>query len=397
MRVHPDGAHEEGTRRGHVDLDGKSPGRSVGAERVDDVVDTIRAANTAREAIVLRGGGTLLSIGDAPERYDTCLDLRGLSGIVEYEPDDLVATVRAGTTLAELAATLAEHGQRWPVEVGAPERATVGGTIASAADGPSRLRYFHPRDWTLGVQAVLGDGSLTRAGGRVVKNVTGYDLTKLYAGSFGTLCAITEVSLKLLAIPPWTVTLRLEAPTLDYAYLETRSLIERGLPIDALAIVHGPPAEDLGFPSLTGIFVRLAGSPRVVERLRTEICAVAPFDDEERDIWPRVARLPLEAATSIRLSYPAGSVEPHPGPAGALVYPGVGTMHVFGAEGPGELHALRMVLEANGGAMVIERAPAELRKQVGTWGTPRTPEAIGRSLKARFDPNGVLAPGRFVY
>lgn len=374
-----------------------APARTVRAERVGDVVDTIRAANEEREAIVLRSGGTRLSIGDAPERYDTCLDLRGLSGVVEYEPDDLVVTVQAGTTLAELADVLAKNGQRWPVEVGAPAQATVGGTIASAADGPSRLRYFHPRDWTLGVRAVLGDGTLTRAGGRVVKNVTGYDLTKLYAGSFGTLCAITEVSLKLLAIPERTHTLRMDAPTLDYAYLETRSLIERGLPIDALAIVHGAPAEAFGFPTLTGIWLRFAGTTRVVERLRTEISAAAPFVEEERDVWPQIAMLPLEAATSVRLSYPAGSLEPHPGPAGALVYPGAGTMHVFGTAGHGELRQLREVLEANGGAMVVERAPAALRRQVGTWGRARTPEAIGRSLKARFDPNGVLSPGRFAF
>lgn len=380
-----------------MDLDGRSPSRTVEAGRVEDVVDTIRGANAAREAVVLRGGATRLGIGDAPERYDTCLDLRGLTGVIEYEPDDLVVTVRAGTTLAELAAILAEHRQRWPVEVGAPERATVGGTIASAADGPSRLRYFHPRDWTLGVRAVLGDGTLTRAGGRVVKNVTGYDLTKLYAGSFGTLCAITEVSLKLLAIPPHTLTLRMEAPTLDYAYLETRALFERGLPLDALCILHGPPADAFGFASLTGIWVRVAGTRRVVERLRAEITGAGPFVEEGDDVWPRVAALPLEAETSIRLSYPAFSVEPHPGPAGALVYPGVGTMHVFGTEGPGELRELRLLLEANGGALVIERAPADLRRAVGTWGTPRTPEAIGRSLKARFDPNGVLSPGRFAF
>lgn len=380
-----------------MDLDGQVPGRTVRADRVEDVVDAIRGANAAREAIVLRGGGTRLSIGDAPDRYDTSLDLRGLSGIVEYEPDDLVVTVRAGTTLAELAQTLAQHGQRWPVEVGAPERATVGGTIASAADGPSRLRYFHPRDWTLGVRAVLGDGTLTRAGGRVVKNVTGYDLTKLYAGSFGTLCAITEVSLKLLAIPPETLTLRMEAPTLDYAYLESRALVERGLPLDALAILHGPPAEEFGFATWTGIWVRVAGTRRVVERLRAEISETSPFVEEERDVWPRLAAMPLEAETSIRLSYPAFSIEPHPGPAGALVYPGVGTMHVFGTAGPGELRELRTLLEANGGALVVERAPTVLRRAVGTWGTPRTPEAIGRSLKARFDPNGVLSPGRFAF
>ena len=380
-----------------MDLDGLSPQRTVRAERVEDVVEAIRAANAAREGVVLRSGGTRLSIGDAPDRYDVSLDLSGLAGVVEYEPDDLVITVRAGTTLSELGAILAEHGQRWPVEAGLPERATVGGTIASAATGPSRLRYFHPRDWTLGVRAVLGDGTLTRAGGHVVKNVTGYDLTKLYAGSFGTLCAITEVSLKLLAIPPRVLTLRMEAPTLDYAYLETGALIERGLPLDALAILHGPPAGAFGITTWTGIWVRLAGTPRVVERLRAEITATSPFVEEEQDVWPRLAALPLEAETSIRLSFPAGSVEPHPGPDGGLVYPGVSTMHVFGTAGPAELRELRLLLEANGGAVVIERGPAELRRAVGTWGTPRTPEAIARSLKARFDPNGVLSPGRFAF
>lgn len=380
-----------------MDLDGRSPARTVRAEQVSDVVDVIRAANASREAVVLRGGGTALTIGDAPERYDTCLDLRGLSGVLRYAPDDLVVTVRAGTTLAELAAVLAEHRQRWPVETGAPDRATVGGVLASAAIGPSRLRYFHPRDWTIGVQAVLGDGTLTRAGGRVVKNVTGYDLTKLYAGSFGTLCAMTELSLKLAAIPDRELTLRLEAPSLEHAYVEARSLIARGLPLDALAVLQGPPAESFGVLSWTGLWVRIAGSARVVERLREEITARKPFVVEDADVWPRLAALPLEAALSLRLAWPAGSLEPHPGDRGGLLYPGLEAMHVFGIEDAAELRALRIALESKGGALIVERAPAELRREVGTWGTPRSPERIGRELKARFDPNGVLAPGRMAF
>lgn len=374
-----------------------SPRQVVSAERVEDVVDAIRAANSAREAIVIRGGATRIGIGDRPERYDTCLDLRGLTGIVEFEPADLVATVRAGTTLSELGTLLAEHGLRWPVEAGAHDRATVGGTIASAAGGPSRLRYFHPRDWTIGVQAVLGDGSLTRAGGRVVKNVTGYDLTKLYSGSFGTLCAITEASLKLAAIPERQVTLRGDAPTLDHAYLVARGLLDTGLPLDALAILQGPRAGELGASSWTGVWVRLAGSGRVVERLRTEVSAHLPFVEDDPAVWTRLAALPLEAETSLRLSWPAGSVEPFPGPNGGLLYPGVETMHAFGAENAEEVRILRTVLEGKGGAVVIERAPDTLRHDVGTWGTPRTPAAIGRALKERFDPNGVLAPGRMAY
>ena len=118
-----------------------NPRDIVRATSEADVVDAIRGANERREAIVIRGGGTRLGIGDPPSGYDLALDLSALHGIVEYEPDDLVATVRGGTTLAELAAALTPRGQRWPVEPGLPERATVAGTLASAAGGPSRLRY----------------------------------------------------------------------------------------------------------------------------------------------------------------------------------------------------------------------------------------------------------------
>ena len=378
-------------------LDGMYPRTVVRAERVEDVVEAIRAANSAREAIVIRGGATRLGIGDPPERYDTSLDLRALSGIVQFEPADLVATVRAGTTLSELAAMLAEHGLRWPVEAGAHDRATVGGTIASAAGGPSRLRYFHPRDWTIGVQAVLGDGSLTRAGGRVVKNVTGYDLTKLYSGSFGTLCAITEASLKLCAIPERQLTLRAESPTLEHAHLVTRALLQTGLPLDALAVLDGPRAGELGASSWIGIWVRLVGSHRVVERLERAMSEHLPFVEDEPGVWPRLAALPLEAETSLRLSWPAGSAEIFPGQNGGLLYPGVETLHAFGAEGVDEVEALREVIEGKGGGLVVERAPGTLRRAVGTWGTLRTPAVVGRALKERFDPNGVLAPGRMAY
>lgn len=378
-------------------LDGMSPRRIMRAERAEDVAEVIRAANASREAIVLRGGGTRLGIGDPPERYDTCLDLSGLAGVVELEPADLVATVRAGTTLAELGAVLGEHGLRWPVEAGAHERATVGGTIASAAGGPSRLRYFHPRDWTVGVQAVLGDGTVTRAGGRVVKNVTGYDLTKLYAGSFGTLCAVTEVSLKLCAIPERQLTLRAESPSLEHAHMVARALLASGLPLDALAVLDGPRAGELGAATWIGIWVRLAGSARVVARLETELAAHLPFSEDEVAVWERLAALPLESETSLRLSWPAGSTEIFPSASGGLLYPGIETLHAFGAEGAHEVLALRSVLEGKGGALVVERAPGTLRREVGTWGTLRTPASVARALKERFDPNDVLAPGRMAY
>ena len=380
-----------------MDLDGLRPSRTVRPTSADDVAEVIRDANASRQGVVLWGGGTRIGIGDVPERYDVGVDLRGLSGIVEYEPADLVATVRAGTTLAELAAACAPNRQRWPVEPGHDERATVGGTVASAAGGPSRLRYFHPRDWILGVQAVLGDGTVTRAGGRVVKNATGYDLTKLYSGSYGTLCALTEVTLKLTAIPDRVLTLRADLIDLDHAYLESRALLDAHLPLDALAVVNGPSAGRLGAPTWTGLWVRLAGTPRVVERLRAEIAQRLVCEECDGGVWAAIAALPLDADRSLRLTWPAGRLQPHPGELGGLLYPGVDALHVFEIGSPEDVRMVRGVTEAGGGAAVIERAPTALRSAAGTWGTPRSTGEIARRLKERFDPNGVLAPGRMTF
>ena len=227
-------------------VDGMVPSRTLRPDTTDELAAVITAAGRAREAIVLWGGGTRIGVGDPPERYDSAVDLTGLAGIVEHSPADLVCTVRAGTTLAELASVLGASGQRWPVEAPRPERATVGGTIASAAAGPSRLRYQHPRDWIIGCTAVLGDSTITRAGGRVVKNATGYDLTRLYSGSYGTLVALAEVTLKLMALPERSATLRADANGISRALRIGADLRASHLPLDALAIVSGTAAERCG-------------------------------------------------------------------------------------------------------------------------------------------------------
>ncbi|HUG55610.1 MAG TPA: FAD-binding protein [Candidatus Limnocylindrales bacterium] len=374
-------------------LDGLSPRTVLAPTTAEEVAAAIREADAAGEAIVLWGGGTRVSIGDPPERYDVALDLRGLRGVVAQEPADMTITVRAGTTLAELAAALAPHGQRWPVEVGHPERATVGGTVASAADGPARLRYFHPRDWTIGVQAALGDGTLTRAGGRVVKNVTGYDLTRLYSGTYGTLCALCELTLKVTALPERTRSLRADLPHPDFAYQRIRELLLRRLPLDALALVIGPHAEALGSPTQLGLFVRVAGAPAVVDRLVAELEAELPLVPASDDVWARIAALQDDATFAIRASWAPGQrVNVYPG--SAVLYPGVDSLHVFDEQNADQARAFRAAIAERGGAVTLERAPAELKRAVGAWGPSRAPAAIVRALKERFDPRGVLAPGR---
>lgn len=374
-------------------IDGRAPAARVAASTESDAVDTIRAANADRQAVLVWGGGTRMSIGDAPERYDVALDLRALSGIVDHQPADLTVTVRAGTTLRELQDAVGARGQWWPVEVAHPDRATVGGTIASAAGGPSRYRYFHPRDWTIGCRAVLGDGTLTKAGGKVVKNVTGYDLTRLYSGSFGTLCALTEVTLKLSPRPPRTVTVRADLPSLTHAYRIARDLARERPPLDAMAVVIGAPAGSLGSATWAGLFLRIAGTSGSVDRVRAEIARRFPLEDAPDDVWQRISDLPADAATSLRGTWPAGDpVEPY---ALELVwYPGIETAHLLDGQDADAVRRLRDAAESAAGALVVERAPSDLRAAVGTWGTPRIPSGIARALRARFDPNGVLAPGR---
>jgi glycolate oxidase FAD binding subunit len=376
-------------------VDGVLPSRASRPETTEELAAVITAAGREREAVVLWGGGTRIGVGDAPARYDIAVDLTGLSGIVEHSPADLVCTVRAGTTLAELARALSASGQRWPVEAPSAERATVGGTIASAAAGPSRLRYQHPRDWILGCTAVLGDGTITHAGGRVVKNVTGYDLTRLYSGSFGTLVALAEVTLKLIALPERTVTLRATVGDLRDAFRVAAELRATHLPLDALAVMTGGAAERVG-DARTAVFIRIAGTDAAVERVaRTvrERSGAAPFDAR---VWDDIASLPSTSDRVARAGWPAG----HDVPVGldlsnAVVYPGSGIAFALNKMDVETFVRMRASLEAADGALIVERADPDFKRAVGgAWGRPRVPLAIARALKDRFDPRGVLAPGR---
>lgn len=376
-------------------VDGMNPRDIVRATSETDVVDAIRGANERREAIVITGGATRLGVGDPPARYDLALDLSAVRGIVEYEPDDLVATVRGGTTLAELAAALAPRGQRWPVEPGLPERATVAGTLASAAGGPSRLRYFHPRDWVIGARAVLGDGTPVRSGGRVVKNVTGYDLTRLWSGTFGTLVAIVELTLKLTAIPERTVSLVADVDV-RAAFETANHLHVSGLPLDALAIVTGDSVGAVGAHGEAALLVRLTGPAAAVRRLGRDVRERVRCRDVANDVWDRVAALPLESKWTARVAWPAGA-RPEIGFAGydAVIYPGTSTAYLLRSIERATFRKVRGSLEAARGIAVLERASADYKRDAGgAWGTPRVPLGIARALKERFDPLGVLAPGR---
>jgi glycolate oxidase FAD binding subunit len=202
----------------------------IQAGTVEAIQDAVR---TSSRPLFIRGGGTkraLSSVADA-----TCLDVRGLAGIVEYDPGEYTFTARAGTPLREIALALAEHGQYLPFDPPLVEQgATLGGTVAAGLSGAGRMRFGGVRDFLIGVRFVDGQGRLVRGGGKVVKNAAGFDLPKLLVGSLGRLGVLTEVSFKVFPAPPQTATLAVKLPGLADAVAASQRLMVAPLDLDAL-------------------------------------------------------------------------------------------------------------------------------------------------------------------
>lgn len=182
-------------------IGGRAPAHAVRPASRDEVAEVLRAASRDRLTVVTWGGGVELSAAGPPDRYDVALDLTALDRVIEYDPEDLTLTAECGITLSSLAAAVSARGQELPLEAPLPARATLGGVLAANASGPRRRSLGSPRDRILGARFALGDGTLARTGGKVVKNVAGHAVHRLLCGSRGTLAVLLEASLKLLPAP----------------------------------------------------------------------------------------------------------------------------------------------------------------------------------------------------
>ncbi len=359
------------------------------------ITERVRCAAADQTPLRIRGGGSKDFHGLA--LHGEVLDTRMLQGIVNYEPSELVVTVRAGTPLAELEAALAAHGQCLPFEpphFGADRQsATVGGMVAAGLSGPARASVGAVRDYLLGVVLLNGQAELLTFGGQVMKNVAGYDVSRLMAGAWGTLGLLTEVSLKVLPVAPGEATLSFECNQAD-ALRRLHAWGGQPLPLNASCWV-----EDAGTGTL---YVRLRGAVAAVEAAcrtmggtRLSNTTVAPDWSACRDqTLPWFATRPPEHALW-RLSLPAT--------APVLVLPGAGQPLV---EWHGALRwvqapesagaALREAAQAAGGSAALFRAP-QAREPGGTGhaGLPsRALEQIHARLKHSFDPAGIFNPGR---
>ena len=374
---------------------------AVRAHTTQDVAAIIKDAAARRAPLHIVGRGHWLDAG-APARPATPLALDALSGIVEYTPGDLTLTARAGTTLSDITAVTAEHGQWLALDPFGTDDGTIGATIATASAGPLAHAFGTPRDVALGLEVVTGDGSIVRTGGRVVKNVAGFDLTRLMIGAWGTLGILTEVSVRLRGLPEHDVTLALPLPGAPAALAEFLTRL-RAAPITPLAIemVSAPLASRLGLGQRAFVIARLAGNADAVTAQREALGAFGDVSEVPDNVWTAVRTADLAEATVVRLSSTVGRFPELWLAADRLATAGEGHVHASVLRS-----SARVVLPHNDGApmdaalallrstsrdtRIFERLPA------GLWpalAPSRVTDHLSQGVRAAFDPDRLLNPG----
>jgi glycolate oxidase FAD binding subunit len=322
-------------------------------------------------------------MGGMPTRCDVELHTTHLNRVLEHSQADMVVNVEAGITLEALQEELGKAGQFLPLDPFNSPGHTIGGLLATGWTGPLRQRFGSPRDYLIGIRVALPDGRLASAGGRVVKNVSGYDLMKLHYGAMGSLGVIVAASFKVFPKPLHDVTLE-RSPT---SMAEAWTAAEK-----ALAMPLAPTALELF--SDGRVLARFFGSPDAVKRMVAEL----GWKQADGSVWAEHSRTGLESWA--RIAVPRHAMQDIlgglPEKARWWASPGTGIANWSFENDAGEVTRVRHAAEKAHGSLVLMSASPEIAKQVGTWGTP--PETIGvmRRLKKAFDPEGILNPGRFV-
>ena len=360
--------------------------------------------------LAFEGGGTH-TIGRR-DRAGVVLSTRGLRRIVEYVPEDQTVTVEAGVTLAALSGVLADRGQRLAVDVAEPDRSTIGGAIAANAFGPRRMRFGSFKDLILGVGLVRADGVPVRAGGKVVKNVAGFDLSKLMVGSHGTLALVTSATLRVHPLPQATRAVRLTGLAPDAVWklvLEMRSRHLEPVAVSALGRASASSRYDAdvafeGFPA--GVDSQTACVFEIARERGWSVEAVDPASARDGDARARTAGplrvrgtvLPSDFAAIDALAIaPLAECLDDPS---VCAYPALGIFFVAGKPKMPQrafdaVANARACIESGGGSLVVEDAP-RMPAEIEPWGTPPPSIRLMREIKARFDPEGRIRSGAFV-
>lgn len=380
----------------------------------EEAARALTVAGRTGLAVAPRGGGSKAGLGAPPVRIDLVLSTEQLIGVVEYEPADLTVTVRAGTRFADLQESLRQHGQMLPLDPPCADRATVGGIVAANSMGPKRLAYGSVRDLVLGLRVALADGRVIRTGGRVVKNVAGYDMNKLFVGSLGTLGLITEVTLRVRPLPEAAETVLAVFPAAEGALACAEALLNCELLPVAVVVLSPGPARRLADASPYLLAVALEESPtnvsyqadrvgQAVTRAGGQVLGALAGESEHAfwagvrnyraDLCCRVNTVMSDLAREFSRTELAGNLE-----TGAIAWVGTGQVCLYAGSGPVEAleRAATAWMRPASGTAVLETAPEAIRGRAQVWTDPGPAFRLMVGIKRTFDPAGILNPGRFV-
>jgi glycolate oxidase FAD binding subunit len=385
--------------------------KSFYPETEAQVSEILAHANREKWSVDIRGGGTKQNMAGVMPAIEAVIYSQKLDQIVAYTPEDLTITVQAGMPFDRLSEILAENGQWLPLDPPFAPTATVGGVIATDISGPKRLLYGTARDLLIGVKFALADGSMGKSGGRVVKNVTGYDLHKLMIGSFGTLAMLTESTFKVLPKPQsarWGNAVFTEA---DKALATARTIARSNLNPAALEVQMTKRGWELSFAA-EGLEVavnnQLAGMQKICEQ--NGATSILLYDEEtSKHCWQtlrgenerektilRLGTRPSDTPAAVKLIKDYLTIGSH----SIQIRAGVGVTYLR-IDNPKSdnlaliLDTVRAELAKIGGNLVIENAPNELRQRLNVWGDIGTALAPMRDLKRQLDPNNLLGTGKF--
>ena len=410
-------------------LDGMTPKAVVSPGSVEEVSKLLAYASTEKLAVVPRGNGTKMAQGGVPRKLDVVLSVLRINRITEHDVPNLSLSVEAGITLSAVQEKLAGTGKGsfLPLDPPYTEKATIGGIIATNGSGPRRYIYSTARDLLLGLKVVSPNGDIVAFGGKTVKNVSGYDMTKLMIGSWGALGVITEITTKLLPLPEASATLLVSFENLAKAGSLTRKVLHSALLPSAMELMDGKAAGQLGEKGKYLAAFNLEGVGEAVERQVAEIGEMGKKEgaidtkilkgQEERTFWIRVRDFALATKAPVILKSNfviskqteiLGNYENWAQAAGIgsafIGHAGSGILTTYILEnGVAKTDPLvdlidKFTAEAvkHDGNLVVESCPTELKAKISVWGRPRTDYVVMRRLKEKVDPVGVLNPGRFV-
>ena len=419
-------------------VEGRTPEAAVFPGSIEEVAAVLALASEVGSPVMPWGGGTAATVGMPAGRTGLIVGLRRLGRVLDHEPGDLTATVEAGVTMEAFQAALASRGQWLSLDPADAGHATVGGVLATNACGPRRHLYGTARDLLIGVTVVTAEGSVVKGGGKVVKNVAGYDLPKLFIGSYGTLGVIVEATVKLRPLPEREELVAVRFDRLKDAGAAMKAIAASDLIPNAVDLLDGAAAAGTGFtagvaasggsaaPSGAVLVVGFDGVREQVEWQRAELARLtSPLGGRESRVldapaWTRLApaaraAFPATAAVMMLAVLPSQVVEMMEQGAGVArarglqsawaAHAGVGVVRGALASDPAPkdpaalaavLAEWRELAHAGGGHANVEWAPLAVKSQIPMWDDPGAAARIMERIKAQLDPRNILNPGRFV-